>query len=418
MADEPFNLRVDRDRFVPLASVAIGVAIGMAVLLGVSRVNGHYYLIVSPFYAFVPVLAVAYAAVVFGRCRNEYLAAGLAVVVASITYWGQFPAALADEVGPAALLSPRLVAKYVALRMNHESMESYPSPPPEGVARRGRRRVEPGVNWVFGFAEWGGLMVGSIGLLLYRSRMAYCERCRWWTTREKLALLPKSGSKIRDQFETATLDQLKLFMTREVRATQLVPSSVSVDFCRRTWNQGDHCPVYLSVFDGTGPRPNRVPLREGTKPLPTKPTYYKPAWWLLRVPLDDKQIDAVAGLFPKLAAVLGRAPEVPPVADADRKTRAHAVAVIEKVPGGTARQHFRRWRLSRWTLIRLWIAGAFLICLAVLMPMMDAGDVDERRRVNVILAACAVILLSALGLGIYEFLCGGHFRALAASLAP
>ena len=68
--------------------------------------NGHYYLIVSPFYAFVPVLAVAYAAVVYGRCRNEYLAVGLAVVVASITYWGQFPAALADEIGPAAPCRP------------------------------------------------------------------------------------------------------------------------------------------------------------------------------------------------------------------------------------------------------------------------------------------------------------------------
>jgi hypothetical protein len=52
--DEPFNLRVDRDRFVPLASLAIGVAIGMAVVLGVSRVNGHYFVIVSPFYAFLP----------------------------------------------------------------------------------------------------------------------------------------------------------------------------------------------------------------------------------------------------------------------------------------------------------------------------------------------------------------------------
>ena len=41
MADEPFHLRVDRDRFVPLARVAIAVAIVMASLLGVSRVKVH-----------------------------------------------------------------------------------------------------------------------------------------------------------------------------------------------------------------------------------------------------------------------------------------------------------------------------------------------------------------------------------------
>jgi hypothetical protein len=41
VADEPFHLRVDRDRFVPLASVAIAVAIVMASLLGVSRIKVH-----------------------------------------------------------------------------------------------------------------------------------------------------------------------------------------------------------------------------------------------------------------------------------------------------------------------------------------------------------------------------------------
>ncbi len=225
MADEPFHLRVDRDRFVPLASVAIGVAIGMAVVLGVSRVTGNYFVIVSPFYAFLPVLAVAYAAVVFGRCRNEYLAVGLAVVVASITYWGQFPAALADEIGPRALLSPRLVARYVALRMQHESMESTFGT--GGAARtRPPSRPDPGMNWVFGFAEWGGLVMGSILLLLYRCRAAYCERCGGWMSRERLALLPKSGSKVREQFETGTLDQLKLFTTaRGDRET------TGVEFC-------------------------------------------------------------------------------------------------------------------------------------------------------------------------------------------
>jgi len=37
MANEPFNLRVDRDWFVPLASVAIAVGS----LFGVSRIKGH-----------------------------------------------------------------------------------------------------------------------------------------------------------------------------------------------------------------------------------------------------------------------------------------------------------------------------------------------------------------------------------------
>jgi hypothetical protein len=412
--DEPFNLRVDRDRFVPLASVAIGVAIGMAVVLGVSRVNGRYFVIVSPFYAFLPVLALAYAAVVFGRCRNEYLAAGLAVVVASITYWGQFPAALADEIGPAALVSPRLVAKYVALRMNHESMESTLGMG-ASVSNRPPERPDPGMNWVFGFAEWGGIMMGSIVLLLYRCRAAYCERCGWWTTRERLALLPKSGSNVREQFETGTLDQLKLFTTRVATATQVVSSFASVDFCQQTGDCGDPCPVFFTVFDSAGLRSFRVPLREGTMPLPAKPNFQKLAWWLLRVPLDEQQIDAVAVLFRKMAAALGRAPAESFVADADLKTRAHAVAVIQQVPAGSARMHVRRWRLGRVALFRVWtavVASAFAVCLALLMTVMDAVNVDERQKIDFILAACMVVPVLALGVGIYEFLCGGHVRAL------
>jgi hypothetical protein len=397
-----------------LASVAIGVAIGMAVVLGVSRVNGHYFVIVSPFYAFLPVLAVAYAAVVFGRCRNEYLAVGLAVVVASITYWGQFPTALADEIGPRALLSPRLVARYVALRMQHESMESTFGT--GGAARtRPPSRPDPGMNWVFGFAEWGGLMMGSILLLLYRCRAAYCERCGWWMSRERLALLPKSGSKVREQFETGTLDQLKLFTTRVATARQVVSSFASVDFCQPTGDRDDPCPVFFTVFDSAALRSFRVPLREGTLPLPAKPNFQKLAWWLLRVPLDEQQIDAVAGLFRKMAAAVGRAPAESFAADADLKTHAHAVAVIQKVPAGSATMHVRRWRLGRIALFRLWIAvlaSVFAVCLVLLMMVVDAVHLDEQQRIDVILAACLVVTVLALAIGIYEFLCGGHFRAL------
>ena len=309
-------------------------------------------ILLSPaFYAFVPVLAVAYAAVVFGRCRNEYLAVGLAVVVASIAYWGQFPAALADELGPRALLSPRLVAKYVALRMNHESMESYPAPPPEGVVRKRRPRVEPGVNWTFGFAEWAGLMVASIGLLLYRSRMAYCERCGWWTSRERLVLLPKSGSKIREQFETGTLDQLKLFMTCEVRTKPARGES------------GE--PRFLSADEATG-RPLSRPFRRvhgtespsesgatprGQKPPPTKPTIYKPAWWLLRCRSTTNRSTPSRASF-QVGRRLGQR-RVSPVADVEPQNRRGQRGCDRRGSAGSGPPVFPPVAARRLTLVRL-----------------------------------------------------------------
>ncbi len=62
---------------------------------------------------------------------------------------------------------------------------------------------------------------------------------------------------------------------------------------------------------------------------------------------------------------------------------------------------------------------AFAVCLVLLMMVVDAVHLDEEQRIDAILAACLVVTVLALGIGIYEFLCGGHFRApVAASLVP
>ena len=411
VADDPYSLRVNRDRFIPLASLAVMVALAMGTLLGLSRHYGYYLILVSACYAFLPVLGLAYVTIVYGRCRNQYLAVGLAVLVASLTYWVQFPIALAAAAGPQALLSPTTIVEFVAWRMRSESFESFPLPPARNTARKRRPQIEPGVNWVIGISEWGGMMLAAGSLLAWRSRALYCDCCQWWTTRETFQMLPKSGSAVVEMFEADALDRLNRLT---LKATSMASAWVCVEFCQRTERGGEHCPVYFSVFDATNWRQRRPPVKRATNSDPSALSPKRVGYWLERVVLDEKQIDSLSGIFTRMGGSLGRLPR-PETLASDAPSRRN-LAVVEKIPAGPHVAHLG-WRrsvirlvvqLSPILLIGI-VQVAFLIAFA---SYVDTGTRNERLGISILMAGFLISAVLALGIAALAMSCRGFLESI------
>ncbi len=391
MADAPYTIGVDRDRFVPLASLAVGLALAAGIALGVSRHYGNYFVFVSCFYAFLPCLGLAYLAVTFGRCRNTYLAAGLAVIVASLIYWTQFPTALAADAGPQALTSPTTVVKYAAWRISHESFDSYRPARDDERSRKRRPRAEPGVNWVIAIGEWGGMLLAATALLVWRSRRPYCERCQSWKSREAFQTRQKSGRSILELFEAGTLDQMGQFAL--ARSQGPSPAWVSVEYCPRIGPSGEHCPVFFSVFDRLNWRPVRRTLENGARAEPGPLRSNKPAYWIERAPLDEKQIDALSGLFTSMALALGRTAGQER-AQAKSNESPQPLATFELAPAGSPSL---KWRgeLLRPVIYRLPIlifSFSMMVFVVIAIAFVDPGVSSEGRRLASV-AVCGILAL-------------------------
>ena len=287
-ARRPYRVsgRVRWATFLPLAALALAVAVGMGFLLHAANKAGWYLIVIAPIIAAVPVAALVILAVNLGQCRNRAIGGLLGLVAGVVLYLSYYEAGLIDMVGPLALERLDILPNYIWFRLQTDVIQD----------------AKPGKNPAGGPQPSVGMNIGTFALELVilatltttsglnRARKPFDEARRRWLVEEASTLVPGSGHALAEALDAGRLDALA-----EVPPDRAAPATsharVAVHYGPMIGEMPAAWPVYLTIDE----------VEITIKGLVSKKPKVRTARVLRQVELSAEEAALLASLFPELA---------------------------------------------------------------------------------------------------------------------
>lgn len=109
--------RVNLPVFLPLAGLALGVAVGMGFALAKAFHNGLFFVVMTPLVLGLPVAGAVWAAVTGGGCRNRVVGGLLGLAAGLVYFLSHYQFDLAHQLGNRWLTRVDILPAYIELRV-------------------------------------------------------------------------------------------------------------------------------------------------------------------------------------------------------------------------------------------------------------------------------------------------------------
>jgi hypothetical protein len=245
--------RVKWETFIPAFVGLITAAAVGAMILYFAFISGYYYIFLTPLIVAMPLAWLNQTVIRVGHCRSPMIALGLGLIVAAIFYLGYFYIGMLHIVGPAGLLRPDLLLRYISLRQQTDTQVDTTTHSSTGSS--------PFMNW-FAFLLESGLVIYLVAWLGFRrAHRAYCEKCGRWQDQSYMLLAPRQGRTVASWLASGQLNQLMKVPTiqqnisRSARFTTVLFERCSPD-CASHLSAKDvrygNTLTTFQMFDGAG----------------------------------------------------------------------------------------------------------------------------------------------------------------------
>jgi hypothetical protein len=233
--------RVNGLRFVPVASIALAVAVGMAYCWFLAFDADLNYWLATPLILSLPVAIAAYIAVAIGHCRNRFVAGAFGVLLALVFQLGYFHFDMIHQRGPEAIAQFDRIPNFIAERMANDGLR---------VQNHVLPRNEM-YNWFYAAAELLvlSLLIGGAGV--WPSLKGYCESCHRWM--RSVAMHTESGVSSRIAKALRKRDWSRV--PDDVRGGLRFGQSsawVEFEYCPNLTQSIDGCEAYLTLRENRG----------------------------------------------------------------------------------------------------------------------------------------------------------------------
>ncbi len=230
-------------RLLPLLLVPVVTSLLLACLLALVFAWGHYYSIIVPLAASMPVAGATYLTIRWAHCRNRFVAGLVGLLAGMVLFPGWYHVDFISVEGPQVAARFDLLPQYIVFRMQTDAEVDA-----QGLADR------PDVigNWLMFVLELLLVNTFAVGAAVYRASRAYCESCGRWM---RLALAtgpPDAGTAIAEALACGTLAHLPPVPQLQ-RNSSYASTTVSVEACRKL-KADSACPTYLTIVETGGQR--------------------------------------------------------------------------------------------------------------------------------------------------------------------
>jgi hypothetical protein len=234
--------RVAWPRFLPAALATLLVADGMAWCWFLARIHGWDYWLVTGAALALPVALAGYLAVVWGHCRNRWVAGALGLLAAVVYYAGYYHADFVHQFGPAMLTRLDLLPEFIQVRMILDALVM------------GRWILPPqGLSWLLAVIQLAAAFGIIGGIAIARSRRAYCEHCRRWMRSIPLHSDPGKSAEIAEALEGGDLAAIPVTVGR-IGVLGRPVSLLEFEYCPGLQEPDSPCAAYLTLQEVTNPK--------------------------------------------------------------------------------------------------------------------------------------------------------------------
>lgn len=368
--------RVRLKQFIPLALLALAIALGGGWVMQQLYALGWYIRILVPIVLMLPVLVAVVAAVGAGRCRSRALAAALGATSAVVLYGGFYYFGMNALMGPRQATRIDLLPSYILFRMRTDvSKDVGHSEPTPG------RHANPAVgNWVDFAIEFGILLTTLTTAGYRRADRAYCETCAQWTTQRSLRFAPGYGKTIAGWLASGQFDQLEMLPPGPTTARSAA-TKLTLEYCLDE-KPPRSCGNYLSVRE--------------VKPARGESRAQKGKLLLSRTRLSGSEIQTVQRVFNIQTARSADAASLPPATAGTA-----GLVQVQPVPASEAHQVLNKWSNVIGTALSMSVLLFFYGGIAGAIAAMAWSREPGRHVVGLALAGvCAVVCIVSGYLGL------------------
>jgi hypothetical protein len=157
-------------------------------LLAIAYFSGWYAIVLMPVLAGCLIGGGLTLIVGWAHCRNRWLAAGVGVLAAVISYVGYYECCFLHDAPPQFAGRIDLLPRYIALRMKTDVAEDVG----RAVDQKKPRDSNVYLNWFTSSFELLCVVGICVAFAWNRARRAYCQELEQWMRREK-AILPSNA---------------------------------------------------------------------------------------------------------------------------------------------------------------------------------------------------------------------------------
>ena len=238
---------VNWGRFIVWLIPAFLVAGILAEVMARLFIDGHYLIILVPFFAALAVAGMINLAVNKGHCRSPIVGGIAGFCAGFLLYIGHFYLGMIHDFGAVAAGHPEALPTYIRLRMAVEKTHDVGAPDSDQDQDKAPTTVDLYMNWFLFAAEFGLVLFLTTGAGSRRSLKPYCGTCQRWMMREVTQYDSIKSDELVDALRTQSARSLSA-LSATAPFTTIPNVSLAADYCP-SLKEGmpRDCPVFVSV---------------------------------------------------------------------------------------------------------------------------------------------------------------------------